>query len=65
MTPSPVEQKWHWLALRTQGQAQINLKIDGLFVAAEQGGGGDVHANRTGTQSWELFTLIKVENDGA
>jgi hypothetical protein len=64
MTPSLVEQKWHWLALRTTGQVQINLQVNGIYVAAVQNGGGDVYANGTVEPSWQLFTLIKVDNDG-
>jgi len=30
------------------------------FVSAEQGGGGDVHANRPAAQAWETFTLLDL-----
>lgn len=42
----------------------VSLKsINGKFVAAENGGGGDVNANRPNAREWETFILLDL-NEG-
>jgi hypothetical protein len=43
-------------------QYTVNLRTSGggLFVSAENGGGGDVNANRTAALGWETFTIYDL-----
>jgi hypothetical protein len=41
----------------------INLQsVGGYYVVAENGGGGDVNANRTSAGSWETFEVVDFNN---
>ncbi len=42
----------------------LRTAIGGKYVAAENGGGGDLHANRDAASTWETFTLRDL-NGGA
>jgi hypothetical protein len=39
------------------GQIALKTKTSGLFVSADQGGGGGLTADRSAIQAWELFTI--------
>jgi hypothetical protein len=39
------------------GRIALKTKVSGLFVSADQGGGGGLMANRSAIQAWELFTI--------
>src|SRR6266511_6300369 len=47
-------------------QYTVNLKttVGGLFVTAENGGGGDVNANRAAALGWETFTFYDLNGGG-
>jgi beta-glucanase (GH16 family) len=38
----------------------LRTAIAGKFVAAENGGGGDIHADRDAASTWETFTLFDL-----
>jgi beta-glucanase (GH16 family) len=44
----------------TTRQLTLKTAIGGQFVSAEQGGGGDVNANRAAASTWETFTLLDL-----
>lgn len=48
----------HPNSLLAETQVTFKTKLKGLYVTAENAGGGAVTANRTAAQSWETFQLI-------
>src|SRR5206468_13006669 len=51
---------WETWTLERQPDGRIALKsVNGRYLSAEGGGGGDVHANRLAVGLWEQWTLVQ------